>query len=232
MKNNAVVLILPENALASPENAEGTSQTSYEPGLGQLVFGNAHGEFDLGTNTRYASDGLYRISEALASRSPDAQAHGILGGAFGYGQDFKNGTFEMHPYWWGDCTCGFDEKDATWSEMYPHAASCFFNQYHLEDDRLDSAGVSFDERSNLMTKWAKTNGYADAPRGMAVYCDCGLGQEYEKWRKSNDHAPDCKEVLPNFRCDNLEIRWYKYIGRGMSVNREVSRKELREIFEN
>ena len=28
-----------------------------------------------------------------------------------YGEDYENDTFEMHPYYWGECTCGDDDKD-------------------------------------------------------------------------------------------------------------------------
>lgn len=229
-KKLEVVVVLPHNALTSAAPAVSTSQTQYEPGLGQMMFGNAHGEFDLGANEHYVAEKLYELSEALGKKSPDVQAHGLLGGEWGYGQDFKNNAFEMHPYWWGDCTCGFDEKDSAWSDEHPHTETCFFNRYQAEEKRLECSGISFNKRHNLMTKWAKANGCTDAPNGMEVYRDCGVEQAYAAWRNSNGHFSDCREVVPNFKCDDLEIRWYKYIGRGMSVNREASRKELRQIF--
>lgn len=34
----------------------------------------------------------------------------------------------------------------------------------------------------------------------------------------------------NFKCGNLEIRWYKYLGRGMWKNRKISEKEMVKIF--
>lgn len=94
----------------------------------------------------FVSDELYALSELLGKKNPDAQAHGGgLGGEWGYGQDFKNDVFEMHPYWWGD------------------------------EDALEA-------------------------------------------------------YQPNFQCGDIEIRWYKYIGRGMSVNRAVTREEIEVIF--
>jgi len=41
---------------------------------------------------------------------------------------------------------------------------------------------------------------------------------------------ECLDSRPNFKCGAVEVNWYKYIGRGMSVNRPVSRKEWRDIF--
>lgn len=120
-------------------------QNTFVPPIGQLACGNLWGTFDFGELADFVSDELCALSEMLGKKNPDAQAHGCLGGEWGYGQDFKNDTFEMHPYWWG-----------------------------------------------------------------------------------NEDAPEAYE--PNFQCGDLEIRWYKYIGRGMSVNHAVTRQELEEIF--
>lgn len=225
-----VVVVLPHNALTSPKPVAGRSQAPYEPGFTQMVLGKAYSEFDLGKDESYVAERLYKLSEMLGKKNPDSQAHGLLGGEWGYGQDFKNEVFEMHPYWWGECTCGFDESDLSWSEIHLHTTPCFFNRYMAEEKRLASDVVSFDKRHDLMTEWAKANGYADAPNGMAVHCDCGVHEEYAAWRNDNNHASDCREAIPNFKCGDLEIRWYKYIGRGMSINREVSRAKLRRIF--
>lgn len=230
MQNEKIEVVLPPNTLTSLAPAVGTPQAPYEPTITQMIFGNAHGEFDLGVNERYVAEKLYELSEMLGKKSPDAQVHGLLGGEWGYGQDFKNDVLEMHPYWWGGCTCGFDEKDSSWSEEHPHTEICFFNRYQAEEEPLINEGIPFAKRNDLMIKWAKANGYVNAPNGMAVHCDCGVDQAYVIWRNSNNHASDCRKVVPNFKCDGLEIRWYKYIGRGMSMNREVSREELRRVF--
>jgi hypothetical protein len=37
-------------------------------------------------------------------------------------------------------------------------------------------------------------------------------------------------VLPNFRCGSVSLRWYKYVGRGMSSETEVTRDELKAAF--
>src|SRR5438105_3890103 len=103
--------------------------TYYEPELGQAVFGNAHGEYDLGAEEDYVAEQLYALSEAPGRRTPDTQAHGLLGGAWGYGQDFTNATFEMHPYWWGDCECGFAEVEFEWGEANHHTPECWSSRW-------------------------------------------------------------------------------------------------------
>lgn len=90
--------------------------------LGQMCFGNKWEGCDA---PDHVSEDLYRLSELLATRRPEQQAHGLLGGEFGYGQHFENSVFEMHPYFWGECECGFEAREATWSESHPHAPHCY-----------------------------------------------------------------------------------------------------------
>jgi hypothetical protein len=44
---------------------------------------------------------------------------------------------------------------------------------------------------------------------------------------------DATSALPNFlhKASGFELRWYKYIGRGMSVNRRVTLAEFQAIFD-
>ena len=44
------------------------------------------------------------------------------------------------------------------------------------------------------------------------------------------HDKNCPANTPNFKCGDLEINWYKYIGRGMSVNAVIDFKKAEEIF--
>jgi len=47
-----------------------------------------------------------------------------------------------------------------------------------------------------------------------------------------DEDKDCPEaVKPNFKSGGVEVRWYKYLGRGMSVSRQITKEELAEIFQ-
>ncbi|NUP13784.1 MAG: hypothetical protein HOW73_47720 [Polyangiaceae bacterium] len=130
---------------------------------------------------RSYAEPLYAVSRALAHRHPETQVHGLLGGEYGYGQHFENAVFEMHPYYWGDCTCGFDDRE--------HAHYLTINQSPDYDT----------ERAAFLA--------------------------------SDRHAKECPVGWPNFRHkpSGFELRWYKYIGRGMEMNREVSAAELAEI---
>lgn len=56
--------------------------------------------------------------------------------------------------------------------------------------------------------------------GCAVHCTCGKDIAWREFRATDDHAPDCQIVVPNFGIngDTIQIRWYKYPHRGMSVS--------------
>jgi hypothetical protein len=37
-------------------------------------------------------------------------------------------------------------------------------------------------------------------------------------------------ALPNFKCGDVEVRWYKWLGRGTSANRPVTPDEIADLF--
>jgi hypothetical protein len=191
----------------------------------------------------FVAGGLYTLSRRLGERNPDAQAHGVLGGQWGYGQHFENEVFEMHPYYWGDCTCGHDERQDAWDKANHHAAHCY--QFELSRARQDAGlDVFWPEYargwlSGSQARRAEKSAYRqlcakyDLPeQGWAVHCTCGCKQRIEEFDATNLHDPKCPEVVPNFRhkASGLEVRWYKWIGRGMELSRDVSREEWAHIF--
>ena len=51
---------------------------------------------------------LYKLSEAIAKKTGDGYCGGLLGGEFGYGQDYENEVFKMHPFCWCEKDdCGY-----------------------------------------------------------------------------------------------------------------------------
>ena len=41
-----------------------------------------------------------------------------------YFSEFENEVFEVFPYYWGDCDCGYQEKEDEWSDENPHSPEC------------------------------------------------------------------------------------------------------------
>lgn len=196
---------------------------AYKPELGQMIFGAAWGDYEV---PRKAGLMLYELAKRLIDDEWMAS----------YGVEYSNSVFEMHPYYWGDCTCGFDDEEDKWLEQHQHKPECFYVKFERYEKELEAQGINWfgnrsDEYNRLMREFAEKNGYKELD-GIRVYCDCGYNDEYKKWRQTHDHKPDCRLVIPNFRYKptGLEIRWYKYIGRGMSSNQEINIVEFRKII--
>lgn len=45
-----------------------------------------------------------------------------------------------------------------------------------------------------------------------------------------EHRPECRHARPNFQFEDVQVRWYKYPGRGMSTNKDWSAEEWRAWF--
>lgn len=197
--------------------------SNYEPELGQMCFGNRWEIYDV---PKEVGEMLYELSEKLSDNINDMP---------GYGTEYKNDVFEIRRYYWGDCTCGFEEEEYEWCETHDHKEDCFHKKYEKYEAELEAQGIEpyGEEWEKLMDKFAKENGYTGW-QGAAFYCDCGFEEEYERWRKTHDHKPDCPIVLPNFyyKPTGLAIYWYKYIGRGMSANQKIDPIEFRKIIDH
>ena len=45
----------------------------------------------------------------------------------------------------------------------------------------------------------------------------------------NEDSPEAE--LPNFKCGDFEARWYKYLGRGTSMNREIDANDFATMLD-
>lgn len=178
---------------------------------------------------------LERITEALHKRDPDIVAHGILGGSFGYGGDWSSQVFDMRPYYWGDCDCGYMEKEQTWSDEHKHTEDCYRSDFkrqcvakgaslHPEFGFVEwPRGWKFERHYNIENRiykaLCKKHGFDFDAGGYGNHCTCYHNKAWREWSKKNKHAMTCSVVLPNFKhhASGLEVRWYKYIGRGMET---------------
>lgn len=199
----------------------------FEPELGQMAFGKPWEQYEV---PRQIGDMLCELADMLLDNIYDSPSDGV---------EYCNDVFEMHKFWWGDCTCGFDDEEWEWLERHPHKPDCFHVKYEKYEKELEEKGITLynhktkEKWKQLMKKFAEENGY---PRleGIAVYCDCGRDEEYEKWLQTHGHKPDCKLVVPNFlyKPTGLAIYWYKWIGRSMSANQKIRPREFRKIIDH
>lgn len=193
---------------------------AFEPELGQLAFGCASGAVDF--DSLPDSQKMENMLRVLADRATGDEC---------YANHFENGVFEMHPYYWGDCTCGYEQKEWDWGDSHDHTPECYQTEYRatVGKYRVLDPGRDKAARKLCLKHGIPWNNGA----GSAVHCTCTYDSEWQKFTGENGHAAVCPIVVPNFRhkVSGFELRWYKHIGRGMSVNRPVTLEEFRIIFD-
>lgn len=193
----------------------------YVPELGQAIFGAPGGKYEC---PRYVTSLIQCLLGEIRRVQPEWNEN----------EDLNFARIEYHPYCWGDCTCGYADEEEEWDRNHQHTADCFHTRYLAEEERQRGKArgnlKEWRKVDDYMTQWAKDNGYKDAPYGMAVYCTCPYGQEWREWASTHWHAPDCKLMQPNFKFGEVEIRWYKHVGRGMSANVDWDEMRWRKWF--
>lgn len=147
--------------------------------LGNMFFGNSRGEYPVKRHAGF-EDELWRLFKAIG-----ADDH--------YGSDFISDVFEIHPYWWGDCTCGYEEKEHQWERLHNHRPPCLWYGY---------------DGSKLMTAPC-TCGYQHEREMFEMEHDhtetCALVRP-NFWYKPDDY----------------KLKWYKYPVRDSYTNRKLS----------
>jgi hypothetical protein len=176
-------------------------------------------------DTDEVSDQLRALTENLSHIDPDGLCSGLLGGAFGYGVEYSTPVFEMHPYYGGDCTCGFDARQAAWARKHAHAGHCYQTAYAvLSKAHPDRYGAGADACKSAEKRLCEQfNIPYNGGRGCARHCTCGHDARYEHWALDNAHHMRCPLELPNFKHhrSGVTVSWYKYIGRDMQVQAPV-----------
>jgi len=168
-------------------------------------------------------------------------------GISSYGEDYENDVFWVFPYYWGECTCGYEEKANAWSENNEHLESCYqklveealIGEGFVRDKLglLTKEGVSYTRREKIVRKIRERycrEMHLPFPDGCAVHCTCTHKKRWEKFCMENDHTPDCPVVRDNFhyKPTNFGIQWYKYPLRDAYMNQDISVKEFVAIIKH
>lgn len=151
------------------------------------------------------SMGLRIITHQLSLRQPGVDlSGGLFGGEFGYGADFENDVFLMHPYCWcgksGECPwctgCAIYHETGSCkacAEEFPHSAVCYqteMNQalkaaglaYILEGKYVpvDNLSHEYEKRrateAAIYTDLCAKHGL-DREVGAGIHCDCGANEQ-------------------------------------------------------
>lgn len=201
--------------------------------LGNLLFGNSFGEYKIPRRSVF-EDEFFKLFETC---EPGYNGyHGIY---------YENDTFFTMPYYWGNCTCGFDGIDNGHEKVnnLEHKDSCYNRKYwKIYDDYLFS---NQEERLKELKILYKEYGWntegKDWWNGCAIRCSCDyneridkISDEYTELFGSDWHTDECLLVKPNFlyKKNGLEVRWYKYPLRDSYSNIKLNLKYLMEVIDD
>lgn len=191
--------------------------------LGNWIFGNSRGEYEVNRGLQsYFVSWLERLGF-------DGYGHPKFGNEW----SFENDTFRIQPYYWGDCECGYEQREMEWSDSHDHAPDCYQILYRAIGDKWGSRWDDDGPAQEMIEALCKTMGLS-YPQGSAVHCTCDYDDKWSEWAKQNQHAKDCLIVTPNFlhKPSGFELRWYKYPLRDSYSNKRLSKRLIRNLMED
>lgn len=177
-------------------------------------------------STNRISEDLRTLTRSLIEDHNADPTGGGLGGEYGYGTRFTNDTFEMMPYYWGDCTCTRDEDEGEWCDNHDHTPACYqqvirARGYLDYDDGAEMGYRARDAHNKAITDTVCAEMGLDPEYGCAVHCTCGHDADYRNWIEAHPHDDSvCDMDRPNFRHkpSGAVVNWYKFLGRSMKVD--------------
>jgi hypothetical protein len=132
--------------------------------LGNMLFGNSRGEFLLERSEGW-EDQLHKLFEFI---DPD----------YWYQVEYENSTFCIMAYWWGSCTCGWDDF-ATELEEMEHQPDCYTFEYEL-CVKEDGYSTDYKKLKKVYEKHGWNTKGKDWWHGCALKCSCGYNERYEE----------------------------------------------------
>ena len=189
------------------------------------------------------SNMMVAITKKIDESGSEIAVQGFLGGEHGYGAHYKNDVFEMRPFYWGDCECDYDTLRDAWVEENPHADDCYqtlFHERHYVDyDNWNfdpkpghERDENFDDKCTCIKDLCEMFHIDPNKPGSYAHCTCWFDIKYPAYLSTISHAEECLIDKPNFKHYNsgIEVNWYKYIGRDMEINKDLSIEEWVALF--
>jgi hypothetical protein len=184
------------------------------------------------------SNDLRKLTKAVCKKIGDEGYNYGLGGQYGYGEDFENDTFMLHRYCW----C--EKDDCPWCtgcDCPDTAFHYFVDGKPVDDEQYHKVfyDTGYDEMQ--VCKW-DTSEYRKAEREF-----------YRKIKIRNQRCSQTKDDICDFckhegiykrfggdpyklgaphfwyKPTNFKVWWYKYIGRDMQYNRNITEKQWTDI---
>lgn len=199
--------------------------------LGNAIFSNSRGEFKVPETFEPSMSFLFDD----------------LG--IGDHEGYENDTFVIRPYYWGDCTCGFEEMLADFENNNDHRDYCYrklvekdlIEQYGWTKDSIGilepTESISINEKMRIkekvQKKWCKRLGLSTGI-GMAIHCTCDYKERRNKFLSEHDHDEWCPIVLPNFyhKPTGFSMQWYKRPLRNSYMNMDLTKDQFKDIIKD
>jgi len=201
--------------------------------LGNIVFGNSRGEYPVEREVGFESE-LERLFHKI---DPD----------FFRDVEYENDVFSIFPYYWGECTCGFDYHEF----KEEHRDHCYQTEYKREQlkhgwiqkeywldrpphlDYKQAEKLDDEIREKLCRRFR-----LEFPAGSGVHCTCDMDERYTQWLREIGYPDGCRDdcllVKPNFhyKPTDYRLKWYKYPLRDSYANQDLDVKEFRQIIDH
>ena len=160
--------------------------------------------------------------------------------------DFENDVFLISSYYWGDCTCGYDDKEYEWCNNNHHADDCYREDYYRLEKELDEKyGSHLSLPDNIHKKYVERvielykkhsleYNKNNPLQGCAIRCSCDYHKKWSEFCSLNHHSVDCMLVQPNFKYkpDDFTIDWYKYYFRDSYMNKKYTLNDFKLVIDN
>ena len=208
--------------------------------LGNIIFGNSRGKYPIERGVGFEQE----LSRLFDSYAPDRDNSWRE-----YGEEFENEIFTVREYYWGDCTCGFDNLDI----KTKHSEDCY--QTRLDKEKIKAGWIknkyfgldipeswSWDysqkkEKKIMKSLCKELNIGWNNGLSCAIHCTCDYDTKYKKEITEagfpNGCKDNCKLVLPNFhyKPTNFQIQWYKYPLRDSYSNKKITLREFKKMID-
>jgi hypothetical protein len=174
--------------------------------IGNILFDRCDGGFEVPRGAGFEEE-LQRLFDAV---EPDRDKSWR-----DYGPSFESGTFQIWPYSWCDCDCGYNAVEAEWSKGNQHREDCYQSRSR-----------------RALAEWDAMNDYDK--KNKASYCDVEreVTQEFmgipmsvhiserspraeaahREWSKLYDLRQKFEEKTRKELCKALGISWNKGYG--------------------
>lgn len=198
------------------------------------------------------SNGLRELTKAIHDKHyKDVHILSGLGGENGYGENFSNNIFLMHRFCWceepncpycGGCDCPdsayhffVDGKEVTHKEYDDFFTIETDKKFYPDKDVkwLQDNWIDLKKRRENNSEWMQLADNANERRKVVKddICDyCKVEGTWNKYKTEFGYDKEFGTPLFWHKPSDFKIVWYKYIGRDMRMNRDVSESDWNKVI--